>query len=80
MWFVLFLGLLFGQLDGQEINSENCGVNKILEKRRNSSSFVAHSLLTNSQGTWPWMCSVGFLETDVWEHQCGGTLTMIFQS
>ena len=29
---------------------------------------------TSGPGSWPWVCSVGFLKTDVWDHQCGGTL------
>ena len=47
---------------------------KGLEDQADSTQFIVGRQATSGPGSWPWVCSVGFLKTDVWEHQCGGTL------
>eukprot|EP00092_Neocalanus_flemingeri_P012403 GFUD01013371.1.p1 GENE.GFUD01013371.1~~GFUD01013371.1.p1 ORF type:complete len:388 (+),score=70.77 GFUD01013371.1:140-1303(+) len=72
MLLVIVLAVSIKHLLAEQLNSDNCGVNSVLEEEK-IQSFIVGGIISDP-GTWPWACSVGFLETDKWEHQCGGTL------
>merc|ERR1712013_567398 len=56
-----------------KINTDSCGINSHLENLGEATQYIVGGQPTGP-GSWPWICSVGFLETKAWEHQCGGTL------
>ena len=65
------LALILPPVLPDKINTEDCGVNSNLTK---PTQYIAGGR-TAGQGSWPWVCSVGFRGTRrTWNHRCGGTL------
>ena len=58
---------------GEMLNTKHCGLNEILERKINRTSYIVGGR-TAGPGVWPWACSVGFIGQGGWEHFCGGTL------
>ena len=71
---VTLLAICINHLLPDHINTSGCGVNSLLEEQAGPPRFIGGGHVTRGSGLWPWICSVGFLETDVWEHWCGGAL------
>jgi len=61
---------------GEMLNTKHCGLNEILERKINRTSYIVGGR-TAGPGVWPWACSVGFIGQDGWEHFCGGTLVTL---
>ena len=74
MKVLIVFGFLFCNIVGDDVDIKNCGLNNVLKEQQNLTSFIVWGESTSSPGARPWVCSVGFLETEIWEHQCGGTL------
>jgi hypothetical protein len=70
--FTLF-PICINHLVSGNINPKGCGVNSLLEDQVDPRQFIVGEAMTGP-GSWPWVCSVGFHTSGVWEHQCGGTL------
>jgi len=65
--------LILSTTMGEMLNTKNCGLNEILERKINRTSYIVGGR-TAGAGVWPWACSVGFTKQNMWEHYCGGTL------